>query len=221
MDSKTIRYKNTRQLVHSVGGVSAFAERLSKQQSQVSAFAGEKPVKGIGPKIARQIESAFGKPNGWLDIPHQDLWEGLTNIAEPPSTYGNTRTAPVISWVQAGEWTEAIDIYQPGYGDSYESVSDQSSPNVFWLKVVGDSMTAPSGLSIPEGHLILVDPDKDPINGNLVVAKLEESQEVTFKKLVIDAGQKYLKPLNPNYKTLPINGNCRIVGVVTEAKVKL
>jgi SOS-response transcriptional repressor LexA len=219
MDSKTIRYKNTRYLVHSVGGVSAFAEKLGKQQSQVSAIAGESPVKGIGPKIARQIETAFGKANGWLDVPHQDMWEGGSNVEEAPAPYG-VRQAPVISWVQAGEWSEAVDLHQPGYGDAYEAVPDSSGQHVFWLRVVGDSMTSPTGASIPEGHLILVDPDREPINGSLVVAKLEDSQEVTFKKLVIDAGQKYLKPLNPDYKTTPINGNCRIVGVVIEAKIK-
>ena len=76
MDSKTIRYKNARLLVHEAGGVSAFAEKIGKQQSQVSAIAGESPVKGIGPKIARQIEAAFHKSEGWLDVPHIYLWEG-------------------------------------------------------------------------------------------------------------------------------------------------
>ncbi|WP_348720347.1 XRE family transcriptional regulator [uncultured Alcanivorax sp.] len=145
--------------------------------------------------------------------------KAISNVDEAPSQH-SSRTAPVISWVQAGEWTEAVDLHQPGYGDSYESVPDNSGPNVFWLRVVGDSMTSPSGASIPEGHLILVDPDRSPVSGSLVVAKLDDSQEVTFKKLVIDAGQKYLKPLNPDYKTIQINGNCRIVGVVIEAKVK-
>ncbi|MBF4248855.1 LexA family transcriptional repressor, partial [Vibrio anguillarum] len=41
------------------------------------------------------------------------------------------------------------------------------------------------------------------------------------KKLVVDSGQKYLKPLNPNYPLLPINGNCKIIGVVVDAKIKL
>lgn len=143
-----------------------------------------------------------------------------SNVAEAPEQLYRDRKAPVISWVQAGEWSEAVDLHQPGYGDSYEPVPETAGPSVFWLRVVGDSMTAPTGQSIPEGMLILVDPDGDPINGSLVVAKLDDSQEVTFKKLVIDAGQKYLKPLNPAYSMLPINGNCRIVGVVTEAKIK-
>lgn len=155
--------------------------------------------------------------------------EGMTVIREEDASHYNTepaagpsgkRTAPVISWVQAGEWAEAHDPYPPGDGEDFEEVPDTAGANVFWLRVVGDSMTSPVGMSIPEGHLILVDPDQEPENGSLVVAKLTDSDEVTFKKLVIDAGQRYLKPLNSAYETVKINGNCRIVGVVREAKVK-
>lgn len=150
---------------------------------------------------------------------HWGMAPPVQNI-EPASVPPSTRTAPVISWVQAGDWSEAIDLHQPGIGDDYEAVPAAAGENVFWLRVVGDSMTAPAGVSVPEGHLILVDPDRPPVSGSLVVAKLVDSDEVTFKRLVIDAGQKYLKPLNPDYKTIPINGNCKIVGVVIEAKIK-
>lgn len=72
MDSKTIRYKNTRILVEQVGGVSNFALKINKGQSQTSQFAGSSPIKGIGNKVAREIEEAFGKQHGWLDIPHNE-----------------------------------------------------------------------------------------------------------------------------------------------------
>ena len=140
------------------------------------------------------------------------------NVAPAPSN--KEKLYPVISWVHAGAWAEAVDLYQPGCADQWETTDSNVSDRSFWLKVVGDSMTALSGPSIPEGHLILVDPDATPINGSLVIAKLTDHQEVTFKKLVIDADHKYLKPLNPNYETTKINGNCQIVGVVKEAKIK-
>lgn len=70
MDSKTIRYNNARALVRKMGSVSAFAEAINKGQSQVSQFAGENPVKGIGAKIAREIEAAFSLSPGWLDVAH-------------------------------------------------------------------------------------------------------------------------------------------------------
>ena len=75
MDNKTIRYNNVRYLVDLIGGVSNFAEKIDKGQSQVSQFAGSNPIKGIGNKIAREIEIAFLKDHGWLDVAHPELWE--------------------------------------------------------------------------------------------------------------------------------------------------
>ncbi|MNR63750.1 LexA repressor [compost metagenome] len=55
----------------------------------------------------------------------------------------------------------------------------------------------------------------------MVVAKLVDADEATFKLLVADAGQLYLKPLNPAYRMIPIDERCRLIGVVVEAKMKL
>lgn len=79
MDSKTIRYNNTRILVDQVGGVSNFANKINKGQSQTSQFAGTTPIKGIGNKVAREIEDAFGKPHGWLDVIHNEDSNTLFN----------------------------------------------------------------------------------------------------------------------------------------------
>ena len=54
----------------------------------------------------------------------------------------------------------------------------------------------------------------DPLTGALL-----EYFIVNAGKLVIDAGQRFLKPLNPQYPIIPINGNCRIIGVVVDAKI--
>ncbi|ADZ91071.1 helix-turn-helix domain-containing protein [Marinomonas mediterranea] len=146
--------------------------------------------------------------------------EAESNVEAAPFK-APSKKLPVVSHVQAGAWSEAIDYRSLADDIEWEESPFSASDNAFWLKVVGDSMTSPVGTSIPEGHLILVDPDIPADNGSLVVAKLDGTDEVTFKKLYIDAGQKYLKPLNPNYRPFEINGNCRIVGVVKEAKVKL
>jgi len=50
---------------------------------------------------------------------------------------------------------------------------------------------------------------------------LTDSNEATFKKLVIDGAQKYLKGLNPAWPMVPVNGNCRIIGVAVETKMRL
>ncbi|MOA02614.1 putative HTH-type transcriptional regulator [compost metagenome] len=76
-------------------------------------------------------------------------------------------------------------------------------------------MTNPSGLpTIPQGATVIVDPDAEPVNGKIVVARLDGTNEATVKKLVIDGPHKFLVPLNPRYPNIPINGNCTIIGVV-------
>ncbi|KZN12628.1 LexA family protein [Marinomonas sp. TW1] len=142
-----------------------------------------------------------------------------SNVIAPPIQQ-KMKKLPVISHVQAGAWTEAIDYRALGDEIQWEEAPSSVEENAFWLKVIGDSMTAQNGVSVPEGSLILVNPNIPAENGSLVVAKLDGTDEVTFKKLMIDAGQKYLKPLNQSYNAIAINGNCRIIGVVTESKYK-
>lgn len=74
MNSKEIRYAHIRKIVAAIsrelggaGGITVLAEKLEKSQSQVSQFAGENPTKGIGDKVAPQIEAAFSLPHGALD----------------------------------------------------------------------------------------------------------------------------------------------------------
>lgn len=82
-------------------------------------------------------------------------------------------------------------------------------------------MTAPTGKSVPDGSLILIDTGKDSENGSLVVAKLTDSNEATFKKLVIDGGNWYLKGLNPTWPAMKVNGDCKIIGVAVQMMMKL
>lgn len=124
------------------------------------------------------------------------------------------REVPLISWIQAGNWLE-MDIQQYDYSQSYTHTASVG-PRAFALRVIGDSMTSATGKSIPEGAVVIVDPDIAADHGRVVVARLDESASATIKQLVIDGDQKYLKPLNPAYPMMAINGNCTIIGVVKQ-----
>lgn len=128
---------------------------------------------------------------------------------------------PVISKVQAGAWAEAIEPYTLKDIDLWLESDAHTQGDAFWLEVDGDSMTAPIGLSIPEGTFVLFDTGREPVNGSLVVAKLVNENEATFKKLIIDGSQRYLKGLNPAWPMKPIDGDCRIIGVAIETKLRL
>lgn len=75
MNNKDIRYLNCRYLVtRRTGGLVDMANKLQKEQSQVSQFAGKTRRKNVGDMIATQIENAYSLPVGWMDQPHPDEW---------------------------------------------------------------------------------------------------------------------------------------------------
>ncbi|MFK0090854.1 LexA family protein [Pseudomonas sp. NPDC090755] len=167
------------------------------------------------------IAKACGVSALWLEKGAGEMLAGLGEPSNVSPVEQPSYRYPVISWVAAGAWAEAVEPFPPGFSDRYE-LSDYDSKGVaFWLEVKGDSMTSPVGTSITEGMMILVDTEAEAISGKLVVAKLADSNEATFKKLVDDGGRRFLKPLNPAYPVEVCAEGCRIVGVVVRAMMKL
>ncbi|MEN8381185.1 LexA family protein [Acinetobacter radioresistens] len=217
MDSKTIRYKNTRLLVEQIGGVTNFAEKINKGQSQTSQFAGTNPIKGIGNKVAREIEEAFDKPHGWLDQVH----DGVGVI---PNTFDNNITAPfpiagqsvpVISWIQAGKWTSIDTVQESNQFKEWLPSNPKCGKNGYGLIVVGESMSP----DFRPGDVIYVNPDfqaNDLKTGDLVIVACDGETEATFKKLIVESNGMYLEPLNPKWheKIIPLREGCKLVGKV-------
>lgn len=166
---------------------------------------------------AVQLDKLILNSDGTLEYPNEVI--GNTSSIDIQPSF--KLSFPVLSSVQAGNWAEACEPYTKEEISEWFPTTERTSERCFWLRVQGDSMTSPSSMSFPEGTLVLVDTEKEYGNGSLVVAKLTDVNEATFKKLVIDAGQKFLKPLNDAYPPLPINGNCKIIGVVVDAKMKI
>ena len=119
-------------------------------------------------------------------------------------------TVPLISWVQAGAWSEISEI--KAYDAERFMCPVNCSDLTFALKVQGVSMEP----KFYDGDLIFVDPEAECIHGSYVVARLDDDNHATFKQLIIENGQKFLKAANPNWpeQLIPINGNCTLVGKV-------
>ncbi|EPR9083548.1 LexA family protein [Cronobacter dublinensis] len=196
------------------------AERLGISQSAVAQFLAGKNA--LNMKRASEFAEVLQVP---IDAFSPSLADEAKQIAKSNVVYAGNyvpgRKYPVISSVQAGSWCEAVEAYTLKDIDQWLESDAHIQGDGFWLLVEGDSMTSPAGLSIPEGTYVLFDTGREPINGNLVVAKLTDSNEATFKKLVIDSGHRYLKGLNPAWPMIPINGNCRIIGVAVQTKMML
>lgn len=135
-----------------------------------------------------------------------------SNIAGGPDI---TMRVPLISFVQAGEWSEAIEGFSPENAEDFYLVTSSVGSRAFALRVVGNSMEP----EFREGEIVIVDPDKEAETGAFVIAKINHD-EATFKQLIKDGGSVFLRPLNGAYPVMDVTGrDLRIVGRVVE-KVK-
>ena len=143
---------------------------------------------------------------------------GMSNVQMALQPSRGSKEYPLISWVIAGEWAESCDTFHPGDADTWLASTENAGEHGFWLDVRGDSMTCAGNPSFPEGSRILVMPEADLISGKYYVVKLENG-ESTFKQYIEDAGNKYLRPLNPSYRTIEVEGPFKVIGRVIDTKM--
>ena len=193
--------------------------------------------------LADRLEMSQGGVGHWLNKRRKPSIDDMNRVLEALGL-DFLEVAMVLREIEAGEqdvlplaqrynpsfrypitgWQEARllrDGELPVYGATQFELSDyHARGRAFWLKVEGDAMTAPSGLSIGEDMLILVDPDAEVLPGKLVIAQWSGSAAATFRKLIEEGGQRYLVPLNPTYPKALFTADCRIIGVVVQATAK-
>ena len=125
------------------------------------------------------------------------------------------KMAPVLSWVQAGVFTnvEAIDMSRI---EEWLPLPDDCD-KCFYLKVQGLSNYP----VFEEGDYILVDPTvqyDEMQSGDVIVVRKHD--EATFKRLVIETdNSRYLQAINPEFKPniIPLDEECIFVGEVIDS----
>lgn len=192
------------------------ADKVGTSQQAIEQLEGGKTKR---PRYLPELAEVLGVSIDWLlNGSANSLTGDNFKIIRP---YTKAKAFPVLSKVQAGAWAEAIEPYTLADISLWLESDAHTQGEAFWLEVEGESMTSPAGLSIPEGTFVLFDTGRDPVNGSLVIAKLVDDNEATFKKLIIEGSTRYLKGLNPAWPLTPINDNCKIIGVAIETKMRL
>lgn len=120
-------------------------------------------------------------------------------IAEPLPGTDNSRwkRIPFISWQQAGNY-EKFDIKTV---EKWTWSDVESGPRTFALMVHDDSMMP----RYEPGAVVIIDPDHAPQHRNIVLFRWEQNDEVGCAQLLVDGPNRYLKPHNPDYKSLLID----------------
>lgn len=126
------------------------------------------------------------------------------------------RPYPVLEWSLIYKWfvdPSSIDLEDI---DDWLLTLKPAGDYAFWVKVKGDAMASYTAPSFPNGSMILVRPIEAVESGNFCLVKIPESNEVTFKQYVEDAGVKYLRSLNPGYRSIEIDDRYEIIGIVMD-----
>ncbi|MDG2968409.1 LexA family transcriptional regulator [Pseudomonas extremaustralis] len=215
-------------------------ERIAQRMQELGLSEGELGRRsGVPqPTIHRIVTNAVASPRHEniekiakaLKVSSSWLWKGGTHIdpnveAEPfAASESNVEPGPkvkgyvpLISWVQAGAWCEITDVRTLDDAEIWLPCAASHSTQSYALRVRGLSMfNQHERRSFRDGDIIFVDPAKDAENGSLVIAKLIDSQEATFKQLVMEGSRRFLKPLNPAWPEpiIELGDDATICGVV-------
>lgn len=166
------------------------AELMGKAPAQISAFGGKNPTKGIGDRIAREIEKALHLYTGFLDMPY-----GMDEFNNATLLRHTGRKLPVIGSIAAGAWCEAKGGFDATEAEEWVDAPGPVGPRAFILRVEGISMEP----KFFEGDKIVIDPSLEALPGHYIVAKRTRDQAATLKQLKEEGGELYLFALNPDW----------------------
>ena len=120
--------------------------------------------------------------------------------------WDNERFAvPLMGIIAAGQPIEAIRT-----SETVHIPRDMAAPNVFALKVRGDSMIEDG---IYDGDYVIIEPVTDPKEGDIVVA-LIDGENVTLKRFFLEKDHVRLQPANSKMKPI------RVKQVTIQGRVK-
>lgn len=119
---------------------------------------------------------------------------------------------PLISLTQAGRWAEVDppSLFDAAY--RWTSHVAEVGPRAYAVQVSGDVMEP----EISDGSILIVDPDRVPEDGQVVIVRHQGDETPSVKRLVIDGSRRYLKPDNARYPVVSGEPNDVYCGVVVQ-----
>lgn len=210
------RRKRLQDLADHVEGKAALGRMLGYKDGAFvrQMIAGERPI------TEKTIRAVHEKPGlaGWFS---PGIGSAGSNITEGPAPKG---TYPLISDVIAGNWAELCDHFQPGEAEIWLPSTKNLGRCGYMLRVYGKSMENPGGrYSFPDGMILHVNPDLEPMPGQFVIVRRESTKEATFKQYVLIEGKPFLEAINPDWprelKYLALQPGDVWCGVVVDASI--
>lgn len=194
-----VRLENLNALVSEFGSAAAVAERASTSAVYISQLRNR--TRSIGNTLARRLEAACGKPNGWLDNDH--------SAGPKPRVASHS-----LKLLDQDLWVAAIS-------DELTIVSSlATSQDAFAVRISGREMVP----IFEKGDVVIVDPGSPPAPGVYVLVEDDKASHWFGRYREIRVGQEG----TPSFEIVPENrdfapvcggsGALRILGVVVELR---
>jgi SOS-response transcriptional repressor LexA len=212
--------------------IKAMRKALKMTQKEVAAAIGvtastitQYELDIIAPKAqpTNLLCKLFNCSSDWLleGIDTTDI-QNQNNVIELSGSMALSRRLPILSPTQVTTWQP--DAIHNEDIDEWVHVGNNYSRTAFALKMRGDSMEGKSSDKIiPNGSIVAVEANIESVdlNGKVVVAIQNGTDEAIVKELQIDGATKYLVPWNERFKISELNDRCKIVGFVKEVIIRL
>ena len=187
-------------------------KELTSTQKKIYEFLAERAQKNIPPSV-REIGQAVGLKSTSSVQSNLDALEAAGYIERDPMLKRTIRVknneaddviqVPLIGTVTAGMPILAVESIE-----GYVPFAARSDKPLFALKVKGDSMI---NAGILNGDIIIAEKTPTAVNGEIVVALLED--EATVKRFYKEADHFRLQPENDDYAPI-ISNEIIILGKV-------
>lgn len=123
-----------------------------------------------------------------------------------------TQSIPIISWEECIKGSGYFNILLPANWHQW-LVVDMLDKRLYALT------TKPCmELIFAIGTVLVIDTQKKPKDGDLVIVHYPNSQEATLRKLTIDGLNQLLAPINPHLSSDKITNEIKILGVVIQSR---
>lgn len=189
----------------------ALASRVGIKQQAIQRIEVGK-VKSTGYVV--QLARALGVTPDWLALGEEPL-AANSGVAEARANYSMAQTsqAPLLSWQDIEDMENLPNKQWIG---TYLPVLNLESDQCFALQVKDNSMSSGmvDTISFTKNDYIIAQVNRKPEKNDFVIAKLPDSALAAFRRYVIENGQTFLKPLNPQYATIAMKPEIKICGVV-------
>lgn len=147
------------------------------------------------------------------------LLDEVGNSAGGGDDINNIIRVPVIDICDAMKWPFDVQKLYPDEPDADDCklryiTTNNDINNLCYAVKLDSEVLKPYYM---KNTMFIIDPDKQPLDGNIVLIDLHNTNNLTFRRVFIDSGDYYFKPVNPEFGSMQTYDKCKIYGVVIRA----